>query len=102
MAQQKPKDENEYVTHQFSVNADYDANQLVVKISVNDAITKKGWEIVLTENDYKDIKTVYEKQIKVAVNTNQMICAFPDEGKPLDLILKTQPEYISLELPEKQ
>ena len=33
---------------------------------------------------------------------SKMACAFPDQGKPLDLVLKTQPSYLSFELPEKQ
>eukprot|EP00483_Globobulimina_turgida_P005651 UN05661 len=98
-AEPKPKDQNEYVAHQFHVNAHFDGKSMAVTIKVSDSISKKKWEIVLTQNDYQDIKGVYD-QIKVAVDTNRMACSFPDEGKPLDLVLMTQPNYFNLELGE--
>eukprot|EP01083_Nonionella_stella_P018754 52159_1 len=100
-ADPKPQDANEYVAHQFHVNASFDGQSMSVTISVNDAVSKKKWEVVLTENDgYQDIKAAYDK-MKVAVDSNQMACVFPDDNKPLDLVLMTQPEYVNLELAEK-
>ena len=98
-AQPKPKNQNEYVAHQFHVNAHFDANAMNVTITVNDAITKKKWELILDQSSYDDIKGAYDR-IKIAVDQSKMAVAFPDEGKPMDLVLMTQPDYMNLELPE--
>mmetsp|Transcript_14685 Transcript_14685/g.13182 ORF Transcript_14685/g.13182 Transcript_14685/m.13182 type:complete len:109 (+) Transcript_14685:32-358(+) len=101
-AQPQPKDKNEYVAHQFHVNAHFDAKLMQVTLTVNDAITKKTWEKCLTKIDFDngDVKGNYDK-MKVAVDTSKMACAFPDEGKPMDLVLMTHPDYMNFELPEK-
>ena len=99
-AEPKPKDQNEYVAHQFHVNAHWDANLKQITLTVEDAITKKKWEKVVKENECEEnIKSVYDKITK-AVDTSKMACAFPDENKPLDLVLMTQPQYLAYELPE--
>eukprot|EP00484_Ammonia_sp_Unknown_P000311 CAMPEP_0197024166 /NCGR_PEP_ID=MMETSP1384-20130603/4796_1 /TAXON_ID=29189 /ORGANISM="Ammonia sp." /LENGTH=106 /DNA_ID=CAMNT_0042452511 /DNA_START=24 /DNA_END=344 /DNA_ORIENTATION=- len=98
-AQPQPQDKNEYVAHQFHVNAHFDAKSNVITLTVNDAVSKKKWELQITQQQEQDIKGTYDK-IKVAVDTSKMACSFPDEGKPLDLVLMTQPEYLSYELPE--
>ena len=69
-AQPQPQNKNEYVAHQFHVNAHFDAKQMLVTLTVNDAVTKKKWEKVLSKADFdgQDVKGAYDK-IKVAVDT---------------------------------
>merc|ERR1712129_289686 len=98
-AQPQPKQANEYVAHQYHVNAHFNAEKTAITVDVGDAVTKKKWQLILVKENYADIQSTYD-QIKAVLESSQMAVTFPDEGKPLDLLLKTSPEYMELELPE--
>ena len=72
-AQPQPQNKNEYVAHQFHVNAHFDANKLNVTLTVKDAVTKKKWEKCCTKIDFDNgnVKAAYDK-IKVAVDTRYL------------------------------
>ena len=77
--------------HDYKMHFEMEPNDKTITIQIEDKITDKKWQVVYTENDYKDIEGEFKK-IADCINNGETEIDHPqyDGG---DLVLNAQKGY---------